>query len=200
MATPASAKTLTDGLKANGVRYVGHGTWQTHNRGTRGDGWGPVNGIVIHHFGPYSTLTGAVDLAYRGRSDLPGPLYHALVSRDGVAHLIGWGRVNHAGLGDGQVLKHVIAEDMPYPRPAHNNTDGNARFYGICMLNSGDGHETYPDAQIRCAARMAAVLLHHHGWTEKSVIGHKEWEVGKPDPSTGMDDFRRRVAAELKHV
>lgn len=198
MATPATATQFTAGAEKAGLQIVRHQEWATHNRGDRGDGWGPVNGIVVHHFGPYSTLTGAVNLAYNGRSDLPGPLYHGLISPGGAVHMVGWGRVNHAGLGDPVVLKHVISEDYPLPKPQQSTKDGNARFYGFCLLNSGSSSDPYSEVQLVAAARTCAVLLWHHGWTERSVIGHREWTSGKVDPSTSMTAFRDRVRAQLR--
>ncbi|MDH6216854.1 hypothetical protein M2283_004172 [Streptomyces pseudovenezuelae] len=29
---------------------------------------------------------------------------------------------------------------------------------------------------------VSAVIRRHHGWSERSVIGHKEWQPGKQDP------------------
>lgn len=200
MATPVSAARFQGDVK-DLVKTLNHGQWASHNRGTRGDGWGPVHGVIIHHFGPYKSLSGAIDLAYDGRSDLPGPLYHGLIDTQGTLHLIGWGRANHAGAGDADVLRHVTAEDYPLPRPDHNSVDGNARFYGICLLNRGDGKQKYPTKQLAAAAKVAALLCsYHQGWTERSVIGHKEWEAGKIDPSLPMSRFRELVHDELREL
>ncbi|MGW2512542.1 hypothetical protein ACWC0A_24770 [Streptomyces scopuliridis] len=40
-----------------------------------------------------------------GHSTLPGPLCHGVIGKDGVVHLVGYGRANHAGGGDPLVLK-----------------------------------------------------------------------------------------------
>ena len=45
-------------------------------------------------------------------------------------HLVGHGRANHAGLGDGDVLRAVIVEKR-LPPDNEANTDGNAAFYGF---------------------------------------------------------------------
>ena len=50
------------------------------------------------------------------------------------------------------------------------------------------------------AVRWAAALCRAHGWSELSVIGHKEWQPGKIDPTFSMGTFRARVAERLKHV
>lgn len=209
MATPVGAKTFYGDLKlcAKTKTYSG---WETHNRGDRGDGWGPVHGILVHDTVTKSTQ-GAVDMCRAGITQangdvLPGPLYQIVVDKQGVCHLIGWGRANHAGTGDPAVLERVIKEQLPYPKPRFANgqkggVDGNARFYGIAMLNMGDGKDPFPAAQVDAAATAAAVLCHLHNWTDLSVIGHKDWQLGKVDPTgLSMTDFRARVKARRKVV
>lgn len=176
--------------------------WREHNRGTHGDGWGPVHGVMIHHTVTKSTKA-AIQYAYDGDPlRLPGPLYNVVVDKQGTAHLIGWGRANHAGGGDGDVLAHVIREQLPLPKPRLGEgdpgaRDGNACFYGIGLLNLGDGRDGFPDVQLDTAATAAALLCAYHGWSERSVIGHKEWSNQKIDPRFSMASFRRRVAGRL---
>jgi hypothetical protein len=43
----------------------------------------------------------------------------------------------------------------------------------------------------------AAAICREHGWTERSVAGHKEVQPGKIDPSFDMDVFRADVRAQL---
>ncbi|MFE4960435.1 N-acetylmuramoyl-L-alanine amidase [Streptomyces sp. NPDC056653] len=201
MATPVTGARFWGDLKDH-VSTEPHGDWTHHNRGTRGDGWGPVHGVAVHHFGPYASLAGAIELSRTGRADLPGPLYQVLVDTKGVCHLIGWGRVNHAGGGDPDVLRHLVAEQLPFPAPRYEDgqdgaVDGNARLYGICLLNRGNGTQKYPEQQLDAAAWAAALLCHYHGWSQRSVIAHKEWQRGKIDPTTPMDPFRARVGRLL---
>lgn len=199
MATPVSAATFYGDLK-HLVSVKEHGSWRTHNRGQREAGWGPVNGVMVHHTVTKSTAS-AIQMCYDGVHQpagwLPGPLYNVVVDKQGVAHLIGWGRANHAGLGDDDVMRAVIGERYPLPRPNEANTDGNARFYGIAMLNMGDGKDEYTSKQLTTAATAAALLCGLHDWTDLSVIGHKEWEPGKIDPSYSMAAFRTRVEKAL---
>ncbi|WP_438491898.1 peptidoglycan-binding protein [Streptomyces asiaticus] len=195
MAQPLSADQFLAALKKSGVRVVEHGTWRTHNRNHKG-AWGPVNGVMIHHTGSYSTEPGMVDLCRAGYASLPGPLCHGVIDRSGTVHLVGYGRANHAGLGDDDVLKAVIAEKA-LPPDNEANTDGNPHFYGFEAINTGKG-QSWPRAQLDAMHKVSAALCRAHGWTERSVIAHKEWQPGKPDP-TGitMDDFRAAVAALL---
>lgn len=142
MAPPMSADRFLKALKDEGVTVVEVGSWRSHNRNSKG-AWGPVNGVMIHH-----TVTSGsartVDICRNGYSGLPGPLCHGVITKDGRVHLVGYGRANHAGLGDDDVLAAVIAERASYPPVNEANTDGNARFYGFECENLGDGKDPGP--------------------------------------------------------
>lgn len=197
MAAPLSAEQLLTALRAQGLTVVEHAGWRTNNRNHKGS-WGPVNGVIIHHTVTTGTA-GTVELCFNGRSDLPGPLCHGVIAKDGTVYLVGNGRANHAGSGDGDVLAAVIAESATLPKPNENDTDGNVHFYGFECVNLGDGKDPWPEAQLDAMARASAALCHAHGWSANSVIGHKEWTSAKIDPrGFTMTDFRARVAARLK--
>lgn len=115
-------------------------------------------------------------------NDVPPPLYQLLVDKAGVLHVIGWGRANHAGLGDADVLRAVIAEHLPLPAPNDLTVDGNARFYAIAGINLGDGIDPWPAVQLDTIARTSALICGAHRWSYRSVIGHLEWQHGKVDP------------------
>lgn len=196
MATPLSADALVSALRAEGVTVVEHDGWRTHNRAGHG-AWGPVNGVIIHHTVTSGTTT-SVSMCFNGRSDLPGPLCHGVIAKDGTVHLVGNGRANHAGSGDGDVLRAVIAESSSLPAPNQNDTDGNVHFYGFECVNLGDGKDPWPDVQLDAMVRASAALCRAHGWSARSVIGHKEWTNTKIDPKGfAMADFRGRVADRL---
>ncbi|MER6078566.1 peptidoglycan-binding protein [Streptomyces sp. NPDC001833] len=197
MATPLSADALLSALRAEGATVVEHDGWRTHNRAGHG-AWGPVNGVIIHHTVTSGTGT-SVSMCFNGRSDLPGPLCHGVIAKDGTVHLVGNGRANHAGSGDGDVLNAVIAESASLPAPNRNDTDGNVHFYGFECVNLGDGKDPWPDVQLDAMVRASAALCRAHGWSARSVIGHKEWTNTKIDPrGFAMADFRSRVAARLQ--
>lgn len=179
MATPMTSKQIVSQLKKWGINYKEHGNWATHNRNHVGS-WGPVNGLMVHHTG--SDSKDQVNLLYHGRSDLPGPLCHFGLDQKGVIHLIGWGRANHAGKGDNDVLQAVISESYKTYPPVDNqaNVDGNPRFYGVEIWYSGNHDMT--EEQIFTLNRLGAAICDFHGWTAKSVIGHGEWQPGKWDP------------------
>ncbi|MDG9703827.1 N-acetylmuramoyl-L-alanine amidase [Streptomyces sp. DH37] len=198
MATPIGASALVAALRREGLRVVEVGNWRTHNRNHVG-AWGPVHGVAIHH----TVTSGAahsVELCRRGYSTLPGPLCHGVITKDGTVHLIGHGRTNHAGAGDGDVLRAVINE-APLPPDNAMDTDGNRHFYGFECENLGDGRDPWPAAQLDAIERASAALCRHHGWTERSVIGHLEWQPGKVDPrGFSMHWMRERIAERLDHA
>ncbi|MEU9119994.1 N-acetylmuramoyl-L-alanine amidase [Streptomyces sp. NPDC048506] len=141
-----------------------------------------------------------VRMCHDGYNDLPGPLCHGVITKDGHVHLVGHGRANHAGTGDGDVLSAVIAESYGStpPRPHRNDTDGNHAFYGFECENLGDGKDPWPDCQLDAIERVSAAICRAHGWTARSVIGHKEWTNTKTDPrGFEMPDMRARVAKRL---
>ncbi|BFO15203.1 hypothetical protein SHKM778_15910 [Streptomyces sp. KM77-8] len=47
--------------------------------------------------------------------------------------------------------------------------------------------------------KAAAAVCRYHGWNERSVIGHMEWQPGKVDPrGFTMASMRKRVGDRLK--
>jgi hypothetical protein len=200
VATPLSATGFLAALEAEGCRVVEVGDWRTHNRNQAG-AWGPVHGVMIHH-----TVTKGTDATVRicreGYTGLPGPLSQGVIAKDGTVHLVGYGRANHAGLGDDDVLRAVIAESA-LPPDDEANTDGNAHFYGFECENLGDGKDPWPPEQVEAIVRAAAAVCRAHGWGrdgDTSVIGHAEWQPGKTDPrGISMPEVRRRVAERLRH-
>ncbi|EGX61434.1 hypothetical protein SZN_02747 [Streptomyces zinciresistens K42] len=196
MATPMSAGRFLDRLRAEGTTVVEVGDWENHNRNQVGP-WGPVNGVMIHHTATRGSAQ-TVELCRKGYEGLPGPLCHGVITKDGRVHLVGYGRANHAGLGDDDVLRAVIAEKA-LPTDNESNTDGNRHFYGFECENLGDGKDPWPERQLDAIARVSAAICRHHGWSERSVIGHLEWQPGKVDPrGFSMASMRERIRERLK--
>ncbi|MEO3975828.1 N-acetylmuramoyl-L-alanine amidase [Streptomyces sp. CAU 1734] len=196
MSTPMSASSFLDSLRDEGLTVVQVGDWRTHNRNSKGP-WGPVHGVMIHHTVTRGTAS-TVALCRDGYPTLPGPLCHGVIAKDGSVHLVGYGRANHAGSGDDEVLRAVIAEKA-LPADNEANTDGNRYFYGFECVNLGDGVDPWPEAQLSAIAKAAAAICRHHGWTSRSVIGHLEWQPGKIDPrGFSMNSMRERVQELLK--
>ncbi|NUP23595.1 MAG: N-acetylmuramoyl-L-alanine amidase [Streptomyces sp.] len=183
MATPLSAERFLAALLDEGLDVIETGSWRTHNRNTKGP-WGPVNGVMIHHTVTKGT-SNTVRIVRDGYSGLPGPLCHGMIAKSGQVHLVGYGRANHAGLGDPDVLAAVIAERTP-PTDNEATVDGNRHFYGFECENLGDGKDPWPEAQLLAIEKVAAALCRAHGWSAASVIRHLDWQPGKVDPR-GID-------------
>ncbi|MET9322495.1 N-acetylmuramoyl-L-alanine amidase [Streptomyces sp. NPDC003038] len=196
MAAPMSANRFIDALRNEGLTVVEVGAWRTHNRNHKGP-WGPVHGVMIHHTVTRGTAH-TVQLCRDGHDRLPGPLCHGVIAKDGRVHLVGYGRANHAGSGDSDVLAAVIAERR-LPPDNQTDTDGNRHFYGFECENLGDGEDPWPAVQLDAITRAAAAVCRVHAWTARSVIGHLEWQPGKVDPrGFTMASLRDRVAERLK--
>lgn len=199
MSTPMTSTQFLKQLEAWDIPHKAiHSDWATHNRAGHGP-WGPVNGIVLHHTGS-DDQTSMPSLLWFGRNDLPGPLCHGGITKAGLVLLSGWGRCNHAGLGDGNVFGHVVKEDYEGNlKPKTADIDGNARFYGFEIMYSGS-HEM-SDAQMLTATRLSAAICCWHGWTQKSVIGHSEWQPGKWDPgiSKGKPYSMSAIRSQIRY-
>ncbi|MFI1869770.1 peptidoglycan-binding protein [Streptomyces jumonjinensis] len=195
MATPLSADRLVKALRDEGLRVVEHRSWRTHNRNHKGP-WGPVHGVMIHHTVTTGTQR-SVELCYNGHSTLPGPLCHGVIAKDGSVYLVGNGRTNHAGLGDADVLRAVRGESA-LPADNEADTDGNRYFYGFECVNLGDGEDPWPAVQLAAVEKASAAICRAYGWSQRSVIGHKEWQPGKVDPrGFTMDFLRDRITRRL---
>ena len=173
--------------------------WETRNRGNLGDGFGPMNGFVVHHTGDDAPDDLDLRVVRDGRSDLPGPLAQFGLRDNGVVDVIGCGRANHAGTGDSKILDLIRSEgyDFVLPKPQDDGYDGNGRFYGVETYYSG----SHRPEQYNAMVNLAAAICDAHGWTGKSVLGHKEWTYTKVDPgSFDMPQFRRDVNARIAEV
>lgn len=203
MAEPLSYPEFLATLRGAGLKVVevktGKKSPAEHNRNHKGP-WGPVHGVLVHH----TVTKGAartVEICRAGYAELPGPLCHGVITKDGTVYVVGYGRTNHAGMGDRDVLNAVKAESYATNPPAPNSAevDGNPHFYGFECENLGDGEDPWPFAQLDAIERAAAALCKKHGWNERSVIGHKEWQRGKVDPrGFTMASLRGKIKERLK--
>ncbi|MGC9541611.1 peptidoglycan-binding protein [Streptomyces sp. UG1] len=195
MATPFTPDRLVEILRAEGVRVIEYGQWRTHNRNHKGS-FGPINGVMIHHTVSSGT-DNSVRLCYDGYADLPGPLCHGVIAKDGSVYLISSGRANHAGAGDRDVLAAVV-DERALPAPNDRSADGNTHFYGFECVNLGDGRDPWPEAQLDAIERASAAICRAYGWSAASVIGHKEWTNQKTDPrGFSMTEMRARIDRRL---
>ena len=156
--------------------------WFDHNRNSRG-AWGEVHGSLNHHTGGKDNKAGR-DVLWRGYASLPGPLCHGGITTTGKVLLNGWGRCNHAGLGDGNVLAKVKAENYKgVLKPGKADTDGNRAFYGWEWMYDGlSNPETEYPKLYHTAVRLNAAICTFHNWAAESAFAHGEWQQGKWDP------------------
>lgn len=192
---PKGAAQIVIALRAEGLRVIGVGSWETRERDDEtGKAFGPVVGVMIHHTaGTNSEST----VAYRGNSSAPPPLCHALLAKTGTVYMISNGRANHAGLIARNAHAAVVSQDGSHPVPGADAVDGNDPYYGLEIENLGNGEDPYPPEQYDAAVRYAAAHCRLYGWNADSVMGHKEATRRKVDPSFSMWDFRRHLRACL---
>jgi hypothetical protein len=187
-------------LEAEGVRVQApYSDWRTRGRDeATGKPFGPVNGVVIHHTAGRDSLS----VVHNGTGDLPGPLCHGHLPKTGIVNMISVHRANHAGTFAQNAHNAVLTESSVHPAPdAAEPVDGNDCYYGLEIENLGNGTDVYPIEQYIAAVKWATAICRFHGWTEDSVIGHKEGTRRKIDPkgpveASGpftMDEFRQDV-------
>ena len=119
-----------------------------------------------------------------GRAGLSGPLAHIGFDRDGVVHVIGAGKANHAGTGS-------------VPGVVRNG--GNTRLLGIEMTSAGTRPWDWTPAQLREMPKLGAALGDIFGYGPAQNWGHYEYsDGGKIDPAGlpgAMPGLRSRIAA-----
>ncbi|WP_299051522.1 N-acetylmuramoyl-L-alanine amidase [uncultured Nocardioides sp.] len=177
---------LADVLRAAGVQVVEEGNWLSRSAGSS---FSPI-GVLWHHTAAPSSASNphpALNICINGRSDLPGPLCHALVDYHGVFHVISANRANHAGRSAGSG-----------PIPAG---DGNTLMIGWEIDYAGDGgggvRQQMTTAQYNASVTATAAVLDRLGRDSSYARGHRETSTtGKIDPSfITLDSMRADVAA-----
>lgn len=169
---------LADVLRAAGCKVEERPGWKNAGRAEMGT----VKGVLLHHTaGSLKGNAPSLNLVEKGRSDLPGPLSHLVLGRDGTFYVVAAGRCNHAGAGSWQGV-----------------TAGNSSFIGIEAENAGTGADPWPEVQMDAYARGVAAILKHIGADAVMAVGHKEYALPKGrkiDPSFDMVAFRENVEA-----
>ena len=135
--------------------------------------------LVLHHTaGPKGRNAPSLNVCINGRSDLPGPLCHILIGRDGTCHVIASGRAHHAGVGQWK------------------GVTGNSNAIGIEVENVGTKAEPWTDDLIDVMVRASRACIDEAGIPVSMVCGHKEWAPKrKVDPhSLSMNHIRALIA------
>lgn len=181
--------------------------WWRH---TTPGGFTPV-GVMHHHTtGPRSLLTSAdsikatLRLLRNGREGLPGPLCHsapAMVPGTSRAcvWMVGWGNVNHAGVGSSRTLslvKRAVYDGRP---PVVDDIDGNPWYFGLEYLHPGDSTR-WPDALLDAGHRTGIALCEAFGLPGAHAgrqVEHREHTARKIDRSW-QGDLRAAVKAIME--
>jgi hypothetical protein len=175
---------LADALRAEGLDVREVPGWPTRGRAARYDG---TEGVMFHHTAS-SRTGGAVPslrIVTEGRADLPGPLCHVLVGRDGSAWVIAAGYANHGGLGG------------PWKSVPLNSA--NRYMVGVEVENNGIG-EPWSREVLAACDRVFAAVLRHQGRDASWCGGHKEYAPGRKINPAGVDmpAYRRRLARHME--
>lgn len=164
---------------------------------SRAGAFTPV-GIMWHYTAtpPRGRNLPTLNVVRDGRSDLPGPLCHYLLGRDGTVAVITTGKANHAGAGSQRVLDSVRA-NRPPPSPGGTQVGGNTWFVGVEM--EADASSDYTDAQRSAGLKLAVSLSRAMDVGHNTHIGHQEWTTrkGDPGPAWPMGPFRRQIQTAL---
>jgi len=208
MATALTADAMLAALAKWGItpRFY-KSDWRTHNRNAV-QGWGPINGFVVHNFGSDTSDPNSLAYLYNGDDarGMPGPLSQFAITDDGAVWVIGWGTANHTGSIDPRLHALVLNDAAPLDadfRPAttfSNNTGThsiNDNYVGVEMTYG----KAPTAAQRKSVALLGAALMDAlgAGYTGGSVIGHRETDTGRSDPvGIPMWQLRRDINALLK--
>lgn len=185
---------LTELLNA-GLPVTPFTGWETR---TRAFSFTP-QGVMVHHTAGTNSLSTCV----YGRPDVPGPLCHFLIDKDGTIHLISQLAVNGSGYGCSKLLDRT-RQDLPPLGDAkdlgYTDDMGGSRFYwNIEVENLGNGSDPYPQSQLESLVALCAFLCRRHGFTANRVVHHREWTKRKIDMSW-REDIRGMVAATLNNT
>jgi len=182
--------------------------WRTHNRDAQ-QGWGPINGFVVHNFGSDTSDPNSLAYLYNGdlARRLPGPLSQFAITDDGQVWVIGWGAANHTGFMDKDLHALVLKDAAPLAADFKPDGSGSTPSSGMGAVNPHYvGVEmTYGKAptaaQRTSVARLGAALMDAlgTGYTGGSVVGHRECTTQRSDPvGVPMWQLRRDINALLK--
>jgi N-acetylmuramoyl-L-alanine amidase len=178
VATPeARMREAANLMVAAGLRVQYYSGWTTRGRPYS---FNPTAGLIEHHTASDVDIDSVLA---NGRSDLPGPLCHYALHKDGTVVLIAAGYANHAGAS--------VA-----------GAPGNGTGWGIeatgPVPTGATGVNAFP--QYDQYTTMVACILRADGWDTRKVFGHKEScdpPGRKGDPYFNMDDHRAAEAAAM---
>lgn len=157
--------------RSTGLPVVEQPGWQSRGHGPQSD----VRAIICHHTGgPPTGNAPSLSTVINGRPDLPGPLAHFVLGRDGTVFVVAAGRCYHAGT--------VLSSNW-------------ANEHTIGIEAEATGTAAWPAVQMVAYAKLCRALSDAFGGVP--VLGHKEVcsPVGrKVDPNFDMAAFRNAVS------
>lgn len=191
--TAGSSKLLTDSAsQAAMLRLLRVGRIDSVARAT--EGVDPVLAAEIaEHLACGFAEHHGLDVTGARTASVPGPLCHlapAMIpgTSDARVWLIGWGNVNHGGMGSSRTLnavkvgKYAGAE----PVPGGADVDTNPWYWGLEYMHPGTT-PTWPDALLEAGHRAACAICEAQGWSVPSWPGsnveHRESTSRKIDRS-----------------
>lgn len=163
---------LADICRAAGLATREVDGWRTRGHGEMRQ---PETVVCHHTAGPASGNMPSLNVLIHGRTDLPGPLCHLGLGRDGTVYVVAAGLAYHAGT-------------------VRETTMGNA--YAIGIEAEATGVDPWPEIQLEAYAQLCRALCDAYGIPVIRVLGHKEVcsPVGrKTDPNFDMAAFRRQI-------
>jgi hypothetical protein len=128
-------------------------------------------------------------------ASVPGPLCHlapAMIpgTSDARVWLVGWGNVNHGGMGNSRTLNAVRAGKYAGAAPGADDIDTNPWYWGMEYMHPGTT-PTWPDALLEVGHRSACAICEAQGWSTPawpgSNVEHRESTRRKIDRSWAGD-------------
>ena len=157
--------------------------------GWKNRGHGPfrckLEAVIGHHTATPDDVEGdypSLEMVVHGRPDLPGPLCHYGLGRNGTIYVVAAGCAWHAGQSEFAGFR-----------------DLNRRALGIEAESSGTGQWT--EAQLDAYPKLVAVALHRMRRGAERYVSHRSCATppGRKDDPKGINDswMRERASAYL---
>lgn len=143
--------------------------------------------VMLHHTGPYFTEKGI------RQHHINTAACQFDIGTAGDTCMISDGRTRHPGKGSSAVLTD-IRQGRPVAGDARDlgrrsDTDGYRWFWGIEVMNPGDG-TPFTQPQLEATYRLSAGLCILHGWDPAvNVLHHREWTSRKIDMHPAAEPF-----------
>lgn len=177
-------------LRDAGLKVATVSGWEGRGRPASTGNLDPI-AVLNHHTGTKTRGNHpTLGMVTRGRADLPGPLCHILLARNGVPVLVAAGRANHAGLTNGA---GILAKG-----------DGNSQLVGIEVETSG--YEQMTTQQRAVLPILNAAILRHLGRGLEGAFLHEttsvtgKWDLAEDGETVDLADLRVETGVALARL